>query len=167
MSAHQPDPAAAAVAPDPTLQAAALRAGLSAPTAHALARGAAIYRQGWFWEAHEEWEGAWLEEEDAPRALLQGLIQVAAAFHKALVQRQAGGCVRLLTMALEKLAPLGSPCGGVDVAAVRAGAEQAPGPHFQNRARREPRPAGPINRAPQKRPQIRDWSADPTGPGAR
>ena len=127
MSAHQPDPAAAAVEPDSALQAAALRAGLSAPTAHALARGAAIYRQGWFWEAHEEWEGAWLEEEDAPRALLQGLIQVAAAFHKALVQRQAGGCVRLLTMALEKLAPLASPCGGVDVAAVRAGAERALG----------------------------------------
>ena len=69
----------------------------------------------------------WILEKDAPRALLQGLIQVAAAFHKSLVQLQPGGCVRLLTMALEKLAPLGASSGGVDVATVRAGAEQALG----------------------------------------
>ena len=127
MSAHQPDPAAAAIAPDPALEAAALRAGLSATTARGLARGAAIYQAGFFWEAHEEWEGAWLEEKDAPRALLQGLIQVAAAFHKSLVQLQPGGCVRLLEMALEKLAPLGESSGGVDVGRVRAGAARALG----------------------------------------
>ena len=125
MSAHQPDPAAAAIAPDPALEAAALQAGLSVTTARGLARGAAIYQAGYFWEAHEEWEGAWLEEKDAPRVLLQGLIQVAAAFHKSSVQLQPGGCVRLLTTALEKLLPLGESSGGVDLGHVRAGAERA------------------------------------------
>jgi predicted metal-dependent hydrolase len=34
---------------------------------------------------------------------VQGLIQVAAAGHKAFVQRQPRGCVKLLTTALQKL----------------------------------------------------------------
>jgi len=43
-----------------------------------------LYNHGYWWEAHEEWEGLWLlEEEDGPaRQFLQGLIQVSAAMAK-------------------------------------------------------------------------------------
>lgn len=125
MTPHQPDPAAQVVAPDPALEAAARRAGLSPATARALARGAAIYHHGLFWEAHEAWEEAWLEEEGAPRLLLHGLIQLAAAFHKAVAQRQSGGCVRLFTTALEKLEKLQAAAGGIDLPAVREGCARA------------------------------------------
>jgi predicted metal-dependent hydrolase len=68
-----------------------------------LARGADLFNRGLYWEAHEAWEELWLELEDEPKLFVQGLIQVAAAGHKAFVQKQPRGCVKLLTSALEKL----------------------------------------------------------------
>jgi uncharacterized protein len=76
-----------------------------APPWQALARGAELFNRGLYWEAHEAWEELWLELDDAPRLFLQGLIQVAAAGHKAFAQRQPRGCVRLLRTALQKLDP--------------------------------------------------------------
>lgn len=72
-------------------------------TEDALARGAALFNQGLYWEAHEAWEELWLELDDAPKLFVQGLIQVAAGYFKATVQMQPRGCVKLLTTALEKL----------------------------------------------------------------
>lgn len=69
----------------------------------ALARGAELFNQGQYWEAHEAWEELWLELEDEPKLFVQGLIQAAAAGHKAFVQLQPRGCVKLLGTALEKL----------------------------------------------------------------
>lgn len=125
MAAYVPDPAAAGVPPDPLLEASSLRAGLSAGTARTLAFGAALYRRGLFWEAHEAWEQAWTREQGQTRQLLQGLILLAAAFHQAAGLRQSSGCVRLLTHALEKLAPLGAQQGGLQLDPVRSGAAQA------------------------------------------
>jgi len=70
---------------------------------NALGRGAELFNQGLFWEAHEAWEELWLELEDEPKIFVQGLIQVAAAGHKAFAQLQPRGCVKLLRAALEKL----------------------------------------------------------------
>ena len=75
-------------------------------TPGALRRGAALFDEGRFWDAHEAWEEAWLEEEGEVRLLLQGLIQVAAGYHKATVQLQPNGCVKLLRSGLDKLEPL-------------------------------------------------------------
>ncbi|HEX9574514.1 MAG TPA: DUF309 domain-containing protein, partial [Myxococcales bacterium] len=69
-------------------------------TAAALRRGAALFDQGRFWDAHEAWEEAWLEEDGEVRLFLQGLIQVAAGYHKATVQLQPNGCVKLLRSGL-------------------------------------------------------------------
>jgi predicted metal-dependent hydrolase len=69
----------------------------------ALARGAELFNQGLYWEAHEAWEELWLELDDEPKLFVQGLIQAAAAGHKAFVQLQPRGCVKLLGTALEKL----------------------------------------------------------------
>ena len=75
-------------------------------TPGALRRGAALFDEGRFWDAHEAWEEAWLEEDGEVRLLLQGLIQVAAGYHKATVQLQPNGCVKLLRSGLTKLEPL-------------------------------------------------------------
>ncbi len=78
----------------------------SEQTRRCLVHGRALYDRGAFWDAHEAWEEAWQEESGEVRLLLQGLIQVAAAMHKAFVQRQPGSCCKLLTSALQKLDPL-------------------------------------------------------------
>jgi predicted metal-dependent hydrolase len=52
-----------------------------AARAAALAAGLAAYERGDFFEAHEDLEPAWMGTDDlAERALLQGLIKVAAAY---------------------------------------------------------------------------------------
>ena len=78
------------------------------PPWEALARGADLFNRRQYWEAHEAWEDLWLALEDDPKLFVQGLIQVAAAGHKAFAQNQPRGCVMLLGTALEKLerAPL-------------------------------------------------------------
>ena len=95
----------------------------------ALARGAALFNQRLFWEAHEAWEEAWLELEDEPKLFVQGLIQVAAGYHKAFVQEQPRGCVKLLTSGLAKLEGRAEGFLGVDAApflvAVRASLAEA------------------------------------------
>ena len=49
--------------------------------ATAIAKGLAAYERGDFFEAHEDLEPAWMGTDDlAERALLQGLIKVAAAY---------------------------------------------------------------------------------------
>jgi predicted metal-dependent hydrolase len=55
---------------------------LAAPArAAALAAGLAAYARGDFFEAHEDLEPAWMGTDDlAERALLQGLIKLAAAY---------------------------------------------------------------------------------------
>jgi predicted metal-dependent hydrolase len=73
------------------------------PPWEALAKGAALYNQRLYWEAHEAWEELWLELEDEPKLFVQGLIQAAAAGHKAFAQMQPRGCVKLLRSSLEKL----------------------------------------------------------------
>ncbi len=45
-----------------------------------LTAGAEEFDAGRFYEAHEEWEHEWLDSEGVDRALLQALIQTAAAY---------------------------------------------------------------------------------------
>jgi predicted metal-dependent hydrolase len=69
-----------------------------------LAQGARLFDAGEYFEAHEAWEGHWrLATDEADRRLLQGLIQVAAAFHKLLVTRSTDAAQRLIAKGLAKL----------------------------------------------------------------
>src|ERR1017187_2425136 len=43
--------------------------------------GLEAFNSGQFYEAHEIWEEVWLETPNPEKMFLQGLIQVAAAFH--------------------------------------------------------------------------------------
>jgi uncharacterized protein len=64
--------------------------------------GADLYNAGFFWEAHEAWEGSWRAaagRDPAQRAVLQGLIQCAAACLKAAAG-DAQTCRRLAARGL-------------------------------------------------------------------
>jgi predicted metal-dependent hydrolase len=87
-----------------------------------LARGAALFDSGAFFEAHEAWEKLWRAETDeTQRRLLHGLIQVAAAFHKLFAIESAGSASRLLAKGMEKLDACPTNVGDMDVAAFRDG----------------------------------------------
>ena len=88
-----------------------------------LERGRALFNARLFWEAHEAWEAAWMEEDGDTRVFLQGLIQVAAGYYKAFVQEQPVGCVKLLGSGLDKLRPLPGAFAGIALAAFIAGVE--------------------------------------------
>lgn len=82
--------------------------------------GALLFDEGRFFEAHEAWEEHWLAEtEETKRRFLQGLIQVAAGFHKLVVQDQPDSAERLLAKGLAKLDACSEPIDGVDLARFR------------------------------------------------
>jgi uncharacterized protein len=105
-----------------------------------------LYNHGYFWEAHEKWEGIWHALSRAGEAadLLKALIQIAAAQLK-VIQEQPAGVDILSTRALaaiERLARAGGPrLLGLDLdtlvretrawfAAARAGWPIGPDPRF-------------------------------------
>ena len=76
-----------------------------------------------FWEAHEAWETLWLEAESDLEQFLQGLIQVAAAYHH--IQRGTyRGAPRLFAAGLGRLEPFPMLCCGVDRTEVDAAARR-------------------------------------------
>ena len=75
--------------------------------------GVAHFNAGEFWDAHESWETIWLEAESDVHMFLQGLIQLAAAYHH--VKRGTfPGAVRLFDAALTKLEPFPKRWCGID-----------------------------------------------------
>jgi uncharacterized protein len=76
---------------------------MSAADATAFQRGIEQFNRGEYFQAHETWEAIWLAAFGPDRLFLQGIIQLAAAFH----HRQNGnmpGTLSLLRRGLEKLA---------------------------------------------------------------
>jgi uncharacterized protein len=87
-----------------------------------LARGTRLFDAGEFFEAHEVWEERWRVATDkAERDFLQGLIQVAAAFHKLLEMKSADAASRLLAKGLAKLHACPAHVLKMDLAAFREG----------------------------------------------
>lgn len=87
--------------------------------------GARLFDAGRFFEAHEAWEAHWLVEKDETRRLLlQGLIQIAAAFHKLVDKNAPEPAARLYAKGLAKLDQCPAAVVGADLArftkAVRA-----------------------------------------------
>lgn len=71
-------------------------------TQGALAEGLRCYEAGEFFAAHEAWEAVWLESHEPDKTFLQGIIQVAAAFHH-LQRNNPLGATRLWQAALRRL----------------------------------------------------------------
>ena len=79
-----------------------------------------------FWEAHESWETIWLVAESDIEQFLQGMIQLAAAYHH--VKRGTHrGAVRLFEAALRRLEPFPRRFSGID----RSAAEETARRHRQ------------------------------------
>ncbi|HXZ13913.1 MAG TPA: DUF309 domain-containing protein [Candidatus Sulfotelmatobacter sp.] len=66
-------------------------------------RGLENFNSRKFFEAHEDWEEIWLVAPEPEKTFLQGLIQVAAAFHHYQRSNRAGA-ESLLTSGIVKLA---------------------------------------------------------------
>lgn len=68
------------------------------------ARGVAAYEAGQHYEAHEDWEEIWLDDDDDDRRLfVQALIQVTSAIHKVRKRVAMRGAPGLLDRAIDKL----------------------------------------------------------------
>ena len=88
-------------------------------TQGSLHKGLCCFHSGAFFEAHEHWESVWLAAQEPERTFLQGLIQVAAAFHH-FQRGNHAGCISLLQSALRRLDTYPEAFGGVAVAPLRA-----------------------------------------------
>ena len=65
-----------------------------------------------FFEAHEAWEQVWLAAAEPEKRFLQGIIQIAAAFHHYQRGNRRGAC-SLLEAGLRRLRDLPSDQGGI------------------------------------------------------
>ena len=88
-----------------------------------LADGLACYRSGQFFLAHEHWEAVWLTLPQPEKDFLQGLIQVAAAFHH-LQRGNPAGAISLLTRALRRLSTYPATFGGIHLDSLRSQLQQ-------------------------------------------
>ena len=79
----------------------------------AIATGVDQFNAHDFWHAHESWEALWLASRDPEKRFLQGLIQLAAAYHH-VKRGTLRGAVRLFDAALTKLGPFPDDYLGVD-----------------------------------------------------
>jgi hypothetical protein len=70
-----------------------------------LQRGVELFNAERFWDAHEAWEQIWLAAQGDEKQFLQGLIQLAAAYHHVQRGTSPRGAVRLFDAALRRLAP--------------------------------------------------------------
>ncbi|HYI12731.1 MAG TPA: DUF309 domain-containing protein [Thermoanaerobaculia bacterium] len=97
-----------------------------------LEEGIARFNAQEFWHAHESWEREWLTAAAPHKQFLQGLIQLAAAYHHVQRGTYRGG-VRLFDAALRKLEPFPEGYAGVD----RAEAVESAARHRERIAREE------------------------------
>ncbi len=91
-----------------------------ATIAELVSDGARLFDAGRFFEAHEAWEAHWLVEKDETRRLLlQGLIQIAAAFHKLVDKDAPEPAARLFAKGLAKLDRCAPDVAGADLSRFR------------------------------------------------
>jgi hypothetical protein len=96
--------------------------GLSKPDfASHFREGLAHFNAREFWDAHESWETIWLEAESDVHLFLQGLIQLAAAYHHMQRGTFPGG-LRLFDAALQKLEHFPKRWCGIDRTSVEEAA---------------------------------------------
>jgi predicted metal-dependent hydrolase len=90
---------------------------LAPPEESQLDRGILLFNAGAFWEAHEAWEEIWQNRAEDGRFFIQGLIQLAAAYHQ-LSRKVYRGFVIHLEQARARLKLFPPQFLGIDVAAI-------------------------------------------------
>jgi predicted metal-dependent hydrolase len=89
------------------------------PEDEVLRRGAALYDDGMYWEAHEVWEEVWRRRKGQPdRDFLKGMIQGAAGMWH-LSQGNYKGALSVLGRAIDYLEPYLPEREGIDVQGYR------------------------------------------------
>jgi uncharacterized protein len=86
-------------------------------------RGVELFNGGEYFESHEVWEELWLEASGEEKVFLQGLIQVAAAFHH-YGRGNVLGMRSLLAAGLTKLDGVSDTHWGIAVAKLRDDARE-------------------------------------------
>ena len=76
-------------------------------------KGVELFNAEAFWHAHEAWEEIWLKATGDEKLFLQGLIQLAAAYHH-VKRGTVRGAIRLFDAALAKLDPFPPGYGNID-----------------------------------------------------
>jgi predicted metal-dependent hydrolase len=84
----------------------------------AFEEGIRLFNTKKFFEAHEALEALWLKAEGEEKVFLQGLIQVAAAFHHQ-ARGNLAGARSLLEEGWKKLAAFDETRDGIDLASLR------------------------------------------------
>ena len=82
-----------------------------------LEHGIALFNSGKFWHAHEAWEEIWMNHPEDGRFFIQGLIQLAAAYHQ-LGKKVYRGVVIHLKQAKDRLKLFPSDFLGIDVSPI-------------------------------------------------
>ena len=88
----------------------------------AFRRGIEQFNSGHFFEAHETWEEIWLRSPEPEKTFLQGIIQVAAAFHHHS-RGNLRGARTLLNAGLARLARFPDTHRGIALAKLRDDAQ--------------------------------------------
>ena len=90
----------------------------SAPLHPQAIAGLRLFNAGEYFEAHEELESAWREEQGEIRNLYQGILQAAVMYLHMQRLNYEGG-VRMSARCMKLLAPWPDTCRGVNVAKLR------------------------------------------------
>jgi hypothetical protein len=85
-------------------------------------RGLAHFNARRFFEAHEVWEEIWLVENEPEKTFLQGIIQIAAAFHHYL-RENPDGAESLLAAGIVKISRFPDDYYGLAVENLRVAAK--------------------------------------------
>jgi predicted metal-dependent hydrolase len=85
-------------------------------------RGLAHFNARRFFEAHEAWEEIWLVEDEPEKTFLQGIIQIAAAFHH-YRRGNSDGAESLLAAGIVKISRLPDDYHGLAVGNLRVAAK--------------------------------------------
>lgn len=116
-----------------------------------IVEGLHLFNTQKFFEAHEALEAVWLKTQGNEKIFLQGVIQVAAAFHH-YTRQNLEGARSLLEEGWKKLTRFGKAKKGIDLAVLRL--ELQPWRDFLDRVRPvEPAQAPPLPRIERSSPR--------------
>jgi predicted metal-dependent hydrolase len=90
--------------------------------ARAFHKGIEEFNQHQFFECHETLEALWREDKTEEREFLQGIIQLAVAYHHYLHNNKPGA-IKLLRKGLGHMQKFGPSCKGIDVLKLVAAVE--------------------------------------------
>ena len=97
-------------------------AGCDAPLSAAARLGVEAFNRGDYFDQHEHFEHAWLEESRPVREMYQGILQVGVALLQ-IERANWAGALKMFRRGLPRLRPLPAVCQGVEIADFRSAAE--------------------------------------------